>query len=119
MRIGDLARATGVSRRLLRYYEEQGLLRPARDANGYRAYADTDVATVRHIRALLDAGLTTAVIARVLACVDDEGDRLVHTGCPGLMGALRRERGRVTEEMARLRASGEALDTLLAAARHP
>jgi hypothetical protein len=63
MRIGALSRQTGVSRRLLRYYEEQGLLRPVRLANGYREYSETDVAAVQHIRALLAAGLPTAVIA--------------------------------------------------------
>ncbi|GAA5178872.1 hypothetical protein GCM10023322_07070 [Rugosimonospora acidiphila] len=57
MRIGTLARETGVSERLLRYYEEQGLLRPVRLANGYREYDESDVTTVSHIRALLAAGL--------------------------------------------------------------
>lgn len=51
MRIGALERATGVNRRLLRYYEEQGLLRPTRLANGYREYSESDVTSVRHIRA--------------------------------------------------------------------
>lgn len=40
MRIGELARRTGVSVRALRYYEEQGLLVPARAANGYREYTE-------------------------------------------------------------------------------
>jgi DNA-binding transcriptional MerR regulator len=56
MRIGDLARATGVKPRLLRYYEEQGLLTPLRQPNGYRQYARSDIAAVRHIRVLLAAG---------------------------------------------------------------
>ena len=64
MRIGVLARETGVSERLLRYYEEQGLLRPARRSNGYREYAASDVVAVSHIRSLLAAGLPTAVIAQ-------------------------------------------------------
>jgi hypothetical protein len=40
MRIGELAERTGVPARLLRYYEEQGLLTPARAANGYRDYGE-------------------------------------------------------------------------------
>jgi hypothetical protein len=43
MRIGELRRRTGVSERLLRYYEEQGLLRPQRRPSGYREYDDSDV----------------------------------------------------------------------------
>ncbi|MEV4546649.1 MerR family transcriptional regulator [Nonomuraea wenchangensis] len=114
MRIGELARATGVSRRLLRYYEEQGLLRPVRLPNGYREYAEGDVAAVRHIRALLAAGLPTAVIARLLSCVhDDEGGRMTAAACPGVLGHLRRERRRIADTIERLQTSQQALDTLL------
>jgi DNA-binding transcriptional MerR regulator len=115
MRIGALARATGVSTRLLRYYEEQGLLRPTRRANGYREYAESDVAVVSRIRFLLAAGLPTAVIAEVLDCVHDDGGRMIPSACPGMVTQLERERARVADAIARLRTSQEALDTLLAA----
>lgn len=104
-----------MSRRLLRYYEEQGLLRPARLPNGYRRYSQPDVDAVRHIRTLLAAGLPTAVIAELLHCVHDDGERLVPEACPGMVTHLRRERARVTETITRLQASQRALDTWLAA----
>jgi DNA-binding transcriptional MerR regulator len=44
MKIGELAERTGVSRRLLRYYEEQGPITSSRRAfNGYREYAEPHV----------------------------------------------------------------------------
>jgi predicted transcriptional regulator len=55
MLIGELSARTGVSQRLLRYYEEQGLLQPARDPNGYRRYGENMVTTVHQVRALLAA----------------------------------------------------------------
>ncbi|MFC5826578.1 MerR family transcriptional regulator [Nonomuraea insulae] len=113
MRIGDLARESGVSRRLLRYYEEQGLLRPRRLPNGYREYADADVAAVRHIRTMLAAGLPTTVIGRLLHCVHDDGERMVPTACPGMVTNLRREHRRITETIERLQTSQQALDTML------
>lgn len=116
MRIGALSRRSGVSRRLLRYYEEQGLLRPLRLANGYREYSESDIASVRHIRALLAAGLPTAVIARLLDCVHDDGGRLIHSACPGMVSALRHEHRRISQEIAQLQVSQRHLDTLLAAA---
>ncbi|NYI07785.1 MerR family transcriptional regulator [Allostreptomyces psammosilenae] len=116
MRISALAHRTGVSERLLRYYEEQGLLRPSRLPNGYREYAESDVATVRHIRALLDAGLPTAVIARLLPCAHDDGAGLVPSSCPGTLADLRRHRARVAEQLTRLDASRRSLDALLDAA---
>jgi DNA-binding transcriptional MerR regulator len=115
MRIGALARATGVSTRLLRYYEEQGLLRPARQANGYREYAESDVAVVSRIRFLLAAGLPTSVIAEVLDCVHDDGGRMIPSACPGMIIQLERERARVADAIAQLRTSQEALDALFAA----
>lgn len=73
MRIGELSRRTAVPARMLRYYEEQGLLSPARDASGYRGYADTDVGKVRQIRGLLDSGLPTEIIRRILPFLDSPG----------------------------------------------
>ncbi len=66
LRIGELSRLTGVPARLLRYYEEQRLLRPERDSNGYRVYDAADVYRVEQIRGLLDSGLTTEIIRRIL-----------------------------------------------------
>ncbi|MEU6037569.1 MerR family transcriptional regulator [Actinomadura sp. NPDC047616] len=117
MRIGELSQRTGVSRRLLRYYEEQGLLRPTRSPNGYRAYAETDVAAVRHIRTLLEAGLPTSVIAEILDCVHDEGERVVPDRCPGMVAHLAREHARITDAITRLQTSQRALDGLLATLR--
>lgn len=56
MRIGELARATGVDIDTIRYYERDGLLPPpARAANGYRQYGPAQLerlAFIRHCRAL-------------------------------------------------------------------
>lgn len=113
MRIGALARETGVSGRLLRYYEEQGLLRPARLANGYREYSESDIVVVSHIRSLLAAGLPTTVIAQVLHCVHDDGKRLIPSACPGMVNHLERERARIAGAIAQLTTARQALDTLL------
>ncbi|MFD3662404.1 MerR family transcriptional regulator [Streptomyces sp. NPDC058659] len=69
MKIGELSRETGVGVRLLRYYEEQGLLASERTPGGQRVYGSDAPAVVRRIRALLGAGLPTRVIAEVLDCV--------------------------------------------------
>ncbi|MFE6835005.1 MerR family transcriptional regulator [Streptomyces sp. NPDC057705] len=86
MLIGELARRTGVSERLLRYYERMGLIHSERRANGYREYDDQTVETVRRIRALLAAGLPTAIIRQVLPCTFDEA---ALRPCPGVLTNLR------------------------------
>jgi len=118
MRIGTLARRTGVTERLLRYYEEQGLLEPSRLPSGYRVYAETDVATVRHIRTLLAAGLNTSTIGVVLPCVRDDGDRIVPT-CTDMVDRLKLERDRLSAAIADLEATQSRLDTVLSAALTP
>jgi DNA-binding transcriptional MerR regulator len=115
LRIGDLSRLSGVSQRLLRYYEEQGLLRPRRRPSGYREYPASAVAVVHRIRRLLAAGLSTATIASVLPCLRDDGERLVPT-CPDLLADLRRERDRIERAIEDLDASRRILDTVIAAA---
>jgi DNA-binding transcriptional MerR regulator len=66
MRIGELSELTGVPARLLRYYEQQGLLRPDRDVRGWRTYDDSDRERIGEIRTLIEAGLPTAAIVRLL-----------------------------------------------------
>ncbi|HET6257948.1 MAG TPA: MerR family transcriptional regulator [Pseudonocardia sp.] len=113
MRIGALASRTGVSQRLLRYYEEQGMLEPARLPSGYREYSEADVGTVRRIRSLLAAGLTTSVIAQILPCAREETDRLVPV-CPELAARLNGERARLTSTITQLQNSRRILDGVLA-----
>ncbi|MGW8374235.1 MerR family transcriptional regulator [Streptomyces sp. ODS28] len=115
MRIGELSHRTGVSVRLLRYYEEQGLLHPRRRPSGYREFGEEDVAVVRRIRTLLGAGLGTALIAELLPCMREDGGRLVPT-CAGMVEELRAARQQMTSTIEELRASRAALDSVIDAA---
>lgn len=74
MKIGELARLTGVSARALRHYEDRGLLTPERTSGGYRDYPVEDVTRVAQIKTMIAAGLSTATIHRYLDCART-GDR--------------------------------------------
>jgi MerR family copper efflux transcriptional regulator len=59
MNIGEAARASGISAKMLRYYESIGLVPPAgRSASGYRTYEARDVSLLRFVRHARDFGLT-------------------------------------------------------------
>lgn len=59
MLIGDAARYTGVSVRMLRHYDAVGLVRPTgRTIGGYRDYSDDDVRTILQVKTLRSLGLT-------------------------------------------------------------
>lgn len=67
MLIGELATATGVSTKTLRFYESDGLLpEPARTAAGYRDYTTSAITRVTFIRQAQAAGLTLAQIREIL-----------------------------------------------------
>ncbi|WP_226352899.1 MerR family transcriptional regulator [Pseudonocardia sp. ICBG601] len=109
MRIGELSRATGASPRSLRYYEEQGLLRPRRDDSGYghRRYDVAAVDTVHAIRALLAAGVPTGLIYDLLPCAQGPGPQLERCAEPMVREQLARVDAQVaalTEARDRLRA---------------
>jgi len=70
MYIGELATRTQTSPRLLRYYEEQGLLQAERDSNGYRVYGLDAVHTVETIRCLISTGVPTRLIRLLLPGVE-------------------------------------------------
>ncbi|GAA0333934.1 MerR family transcriptional regulator [Actinoallomurus spadix] len=114
MRIGELSRRTSVSTRLLRYYEEQGLLVPERLPNGYREYAEDAPMIVAQIRGLLDAGLSTDVIRELLPCAEGKRPRL--TGCPELRDILRQSLERMQSRIDALTHNRDALLRYLEAA---
>ena len=72
MYIGEASETTGVSAKMIRYYEETGLIRPAsRTQSGYRVYADNDIQTLRFIRRACDLGFTVKQIEDLLALLQD------------------------------------------------
>jgi DNA-binding transcriptional MerR regulator len=99
--IGELSGRTGVSRRSLRYYEAHGLLCADRGANGYRRYGPDAVRTVRMIRGLLAAGLSTDVIRSVLPCATGDDTPELQL-CPELVQRLRRELAQMDAQLAAL-----------------
>lgn len=64
--ISVAAELSGTTVRNLRAYERSGLLEPARTDGGSRRYSQIDVERLLHIRALLEAGLNTVGVERVL-----------------------------------------------------
>ncbi|MFF3446546.1 HEAT repeat domain-containing protein [Streptomyces sp. NPDC002667] len=71
MLIGEVARRSGVSARMLRHYESLGLVRPSgRTGSGYREYSGDDIRRIFHIESLRSLGLSLREIGRAL---DDPG----------------------------------------------
>ncbi|MFE3681311.1 MerR family transcriptional regulator [Streptomyces griseus] len=71
MLIGEVARRSGVSARMLRHYDSLGLVRPSgRTGSGYREYSAEDVRRIFHVESLRAVGLSLREIGRAL---DDPG----------------------------------------------
>ncbi|WP_194813441.1 HEAT repeat domain-containing protein [Nocardia sp. XZ_19_385] len=99
MLIGEVARRSGVSARMLRHYDALGLVRPTgRTMGGYREYCPDDIRRIFHVEGLRSLGLSLREIGRAL---DDPG-----FAPSALVGSLIRK----TEE--RLKQQQELLERL-------
>ncbi len=111
LKIGDLARRTGVSVRSLRYYETRGLLASERSPGGQRVYRPDAVDRVLLIQQLFAAGLTSDDIVELLPCVYSG------TTTPAMVERLERERARIDTQIARLSTTRSRLGGVLDDAR--
>jgi DNA-binding transcriptional MerR regulator len=94
---------------MLRYYEEQGLIHPRRQDNGYRDYDEYLVDRVRKIRGLLESGIPTRVIGIMIPCLNQPRDIFVADPDPELRELLVRERDKMTERITFLEQNRDAL----------
>lgn len=113
MRIGELAKAAGVSVRSLRYYEEQGLLTSTRSPSGQRHFRDADVDRVGFVQRLYAAGLSSRTITELLPCVDAPSEATSDAA----MERMEQERERLSAHIEELLRTRDALDGLMATNR--
>jgi MerR family transcriptional regulator, light-induced transcriptional regulator len=121
LRIGQLAKRTGVSPELLRAWEQRyGLLQPTRTPGGFRLYSTADEARVQGMQRLVSGGLAAAQAARLLLSDAEPAPRSVTTSAATLedaAGNLEDAAGNLTASLDRLdeQAANTALDRLFAA----
>jgi len=116
MRIGELAKATGVSTRSLRYYEEQGLLPARRRANGYREYDEQAIPLVAFIQDLYRAGLPSELVREIIPCTGPDAEQ---GDCAALAARVERVRDRLATQEQRLAEQRRTLERYLAEAAIP
>jgi DNA-binding transcriptional MerR regulator len=112
MRIGELARRSGLAPSAVRYYEGLGLLPPPeRTASGYRSYAEATLDRLTFIRSAQAIGLTLADVGQVLR-VRDAGE----TPCAVVSALIDRHHAEVRTRIAELQALERELARLEARA---
>ena len=72
MNINEVSKAAGLPAKTIRYYEEIGLIRPLRGANGYRAFRDSDMHKLSFIARARGLGFSIEECRKLLALYDDK-----------------------------------------------
>ena len=71
MKIGDVAEASGLSAKTIRYYEDIGLIRPVRGKNGYRAFVEADVHKLTFLARARSLGFSIRDCRTLLSLYED------------------------------------------------
>ena len=71
MNIGDVASASGLPAKTIRYYEDIGLVRPARSENGYRHFRETDIHKLAFLGRARSLGFTIDECRTLMSLYED------------------------------------------------
>ncbi len=115
MRIGEVARSTGLETSAIRYYEENGIVpEPQRTAAGYRDYEAVDVELLRFVRRLRSLELPLDDVREIVSLRTDG-----QAPCTQVRAAITREAaaidrriddlGRLRDELTRLQAAADGI----------
>ncbi|MBO6892804.1 MAG: MerR family transcriptional regulator [Roseibium sp.] len=88
MQAKDAAKRLGITQRMLRHYENAGLMDVHRSENGYRIYSETDIRRAGRIRDFIATGFSTREIRAMAACLSDEGAGPCEGGIEKMMEKL-------------------------------
>lgn len=108
MNISDVARRTDLPPKTIRYYEEIGLIRPARDTNGYRAFADGDVHKLAFLGRARALGFSIEDCRTLLALYEDDA-----RASADVKRVAQDHLDRIEEKLAQLRSMRDTLTHLV------
>ncbi|MBC7158187.1 MAG: Cu(I)-responsive transcriptional regulator [Rhodobacteraceae bacterium] len=98
MNIGEVAERAGLPAKTIRYYEEIGLIRPAREDNGYRRFSGHDLNKLAFIARARALGFSIEDCRRLLSLYEDE-----HRASADVRRLAREHLGRIDAKLAELR----------------
>lgn len=109
MKIGEVARRSGVGVETIRYYEREGLLQePARRPSGYRQYDEATLDRLEYIRRAKDLGFTLGEIRELL-----ELSFLPHGGCDHIRQRAEAKQADIDAKIRSLQQMKRALDKIV------
>lgn len=103
--VAEAARIVGLSTHTLRYYEQQGLVRPERNASGYREYSAFDLRRLVFLTRMRLSGMTIHDLKRYIALVD-QGESTV----PARRDIMLAQRDRIAGQIRDLRLALETTE---------
>jgi MerR family transcriptional regulator, copper efflux regulator len=111
LKIGQLAQATGVSAKTIRYYEQVGVLPPAnRTAAGYRLYAEQGLHRLLFVRRARTLGLSLQNLKSLTAALDDGPRATVRSR---LLGLVREQLSAVQQQISDLHLFQQQLEQIV------